>query len=373
MRLYETAECLDHLAGPWDALVEQAGASIFHTSTWVRAWWEAFGHGRSWHVVGVWAGDRLVGLAPFCRERTRSGARRLRTLGSPEADYGGVVVAPDVVGPVSRLLAETLYEDRAWDVLWMPEVPEEATASHRLLTHFRERGMRVLVRGSCTCRVSLPASWSEYLSVLSPPTRRRLLQKARRLEELGARVVRCESPSDPSAGVEAFARLHTEQWTQKGRGSLLLNARQIRFHTLLTAALAKQNRLDLCWLQVGRSVHAAVYDFRFGKSVYSYLSAVDLRHLQRLSPGILLTLWRIRAAIEDGYSWYDLLRGEEPYKATLGARPYPTYTYQVVHPKRWRAWWYLALGPLRERMLRKEAAARPGAPGAGSGPAEDGV
>jgi CelD/BcsL family acetyltransferase involved in cellulose biosynthesis len=367
--VYETPDSLDDLAGPWDALVEQAGASVFQTSAWARAWWEAFGDGKHWHVLGVWAGDRLVGLAPFCWERTRSGARRLRTLGSPEADYGGVIVAPDVVEPVTAVLAGAVYEDPSWDVLWMPEVPQEAAASHRLLTHFRDRGMHIRGRESCTYRVPLPASWSEYLSVLSRPTRRRLLQKARRLEELGARVVRCESPSDPVAGVEAFVRLHTEQWTQKGRGSLLLNSRQMRFHTLLTGALAKQNRLDLCWLQVGTSVHAAVYDFRFGECVYSYLSAVDLRKLQRLSPGILLTLWRIRAAIQDGYSWYDLLRGDEPYKASLGARPYPNYTYQVVHPRRWRGWWYLVLGPLRERILRKEAAARsphqvphPGAP-----------
>jgi hypothetical protein len=68
-----------------------------------------------------------------------------------------------------------------------------------------------------------------------------------------------------------------------------------------------------------------------------------------------------------------LLRGDEPYKKTLGARPYPNYTYEVVHSKRWRAWWYLALGPLRDLMLRKEAAASVRVSGAGAGAPDDGA
>lgn len=357
VRLYQSPESLDELARPWDALVGLAGGSIFQTSVWTHAWWTAFGHGRRWHVVGAWAGDRLVGLAPLCWERTRSGARRLRTLGTPEADYGGILSAPDWAGPVAALLAEAVYEDPSWDVLWMPEVPEEAEASHRLVAHVRERGARLSARAGCTWRVPLPASWDEYLRVLSRPTRKRLLQKARRLEELGARVVRADSPGDSATGMEAFLRLHTEQWRQRGRAGRWMDPRGVRFHQLLAEGLAKHHWLDLCWLHVGANALAAVYDFRFGKSVYSYLSAVDLHGMHRLSPGIILTLWRIRAAIGDGYAWYDLLRGEEPYKKMLGARPYPNCSYQVVHRKRWRAWWYLALGPLRERILRSEAAA----------------
>ncbi len=348
-------DSLEDLGGPWDDLVQQAGGSIFQTSVWVRAWWEAFGDGKRWHVVGVWAGDRLVGLAPFCWERTRSGARRLRTLGSPQADYGGILAAPELAWSVAKVLGEAVYEDRSWDVLWMPEVPQQAEATHQLIAHLRERGARSFLRTGCTCRVPLPRSWPEYLARLSRSTRKRLLQKARRLEELGAEMVCAKSPWDSAVGIDAFVRLHTARWKAQGRYDLFMNAAEAHFHRRLTAALAERNWLDLCWLRVEGSALAAVYDFRFGKTVYSYLSAVDLHRMHYLSPGIVLTLWRIRAAIEDGQSWYDLLRGDEPYKRSLGALPSPTFTYQVIHNKRWRGWWYLALGPLRDRMLRKEA------------------
>jgi hypothetical protein len=46
-----------------------------------------------------------------------------------------------------------------------------------------------------------------------------------------------------------------------------------------------------------------------------------------------LNLAAIRRAIERGYRAFDFLRGDESYKARLGARPRPTIEYRVV-PRR---------------------------------------
>lgn len=221
-------------------------------------------------------------------------------------------------------MAQAVYEDPCWDVLWMPEVPDHALATRRFLENLQRRRVRVRSSQGCTLRVPLAKSWDEYVAQLSRGTRKRLLQKARRLEELGAQVVRVQHPLDPARGMDAFMELHTRQW--RGRQTLpgmVLRGAAVRFQGLLSSALARRGALDLCWLETGGSVQAAVYDIRFGRSVYSYLSAMDHDGMRQLSPTIVLTLWRIKAAIEDGYAWYDLLRGDEPYKRTLGARPYP--------------------------------------------------
>ncbi len=323
---------------------------------WARAWWEAFGEGRRWRVMGVWAGNRLAGLAPFCLERTRSGARRLRLLGSPEADYGGILAAPDLQDQVARVMAEAVYEDPCWDVLWMPEVPHHALATRRFLEGLQRRRVRLRSSQGCTLRVPLAKSWDEYVAQLSRGRRKRFLQKARRLEELGAQVVRVDDPGDPARGIDAFIELHTRQWERRHtQPGLVLRGPAVRFHRLLSSALARRGALDLCWLEARGSAQAVVYDFRLGRSVYSYMSAMASVGTPRSSPTIVLTLWRIKAAIADGYAYYDLLRGDEPYKRTLGARPCPNSTYLVAHPRRWRAWWYLALAPLRTRLLRREA------------------
>ncbi|MDQ7801858.1 MAG: GNAT family N-acetyltransferase [Armatimonadota bacterium] len=363
LELLTRSEELHHLATDWDGLARESGASVFHTAAWVQTWWEAFGHGRSLRALVVRSGGQLAGILPLCLDRTRSGARRLRAVGSPEADYGGVLVHPHLWESAVEFLADALYGDRGWDVLWLPQVPEACQATRLLLGRLREKGCRVVERRSWCYRVRLPASWEEYLETLSRPTRRRLLQKARRLLELDARADRADACGQ---GVDDFAALHTRQWARRGQSGAFASPGTLRFHRLLAEALAARGWLDLWWLKVGETVQAAVYDFRFGRSVYSYLSAVNPDGLLRLSPGLVLTLWRIRAAIEDGYADYDLLRGDEPYKESLGAQPYPTSTYLVGRPGRWRAWWYLALAPLRDALTRREGRTTPEG-GAGPG------
>ena len=346
-----TSEGLHSLSTDWDDLARESGASVFHTAAWVQTWWETFGGGRDLRALVVRSAGQLAGVLPLCLERTRSGARRLRAVGSPEADYGGVLLRPHLSEPVAEFLADAVYADRDWDVLWLPQVPETCQATRLLLGHLREKGCRVVERQSRCYRVRLPPSWEEYLETLSRPTRKRLLQKARRLLELGART---EHADDCGYGIDTFANLHTDQWARRGQDGAFVSPGAVRFHRLLAGALAARGWLDLWWLKVGETVQAAVYDFRFGRSVYSYLSAVNPDGLLRLSPGLVLTLWRIRAAIEDGYADYDLLRGHEPYKESLGAQPDPTSTYLVGRPGRWRAWWYLALAPLRDALTRRE-------------------
>lgn len=363
VRLYEDADSLADLAPAWDALVREAQGTVFHTSSWVHAWWEAFGGKRRWYVWGVWSGNRLVGLAPFCLERTRLGARRLRLLGAPEADYGGVLAAPGWEGQVTRLATDALYEDRGWEVLWMPEVPADNQAAVAFADRLQRLGCWRSYRWRWSHRIPLPGSWEEYLACLSPGSRKRLLQKARQVDRVGGVLAGPAHPHDPELGMAAFIEAHRRQWSRRGSPGAFKDPRTRGFHQRLAEQLHVCGVLDLWWLLQGDSRVAAVYDFRYGSSVYSYLSALASDALRKLSPGLMLTLWRVRAAIEDGYRWYDLLRGDEPYKSTLGARPYPSVSYQLVHPKRWRGWWYLAVAPRRDRMLRREEAhARHGKP-----------
>jgi CelD/BcsL family acetyltransferase involved in cellulose biosynthesis len=347
-------EQLQELVPQWEALARACGATVFHSPAWSLAWWQAFGSSGHLRVFTVRSGGHLLGLAAFCLEASRARVRRLKTLGSPQADYGGVLALPGTEQALGHALAERLYADPSWDVLWLAEVPEECRASRSLVEALGARGCRVQQRSGWCHRIPLPGSWEEYLGLLGRATRKRLLQKARRLVELGAEA----QPVRGVGGMEAFIALHTAQWVRRGQRGAFADGPSARFHVALAGALERLGHLDAWFLTLDGTPQAAVYDLRFGRSVYSYLSAVNPDGLLHLSPGMVLTLWRIRAAIQDGYAWYDLLRGDEAYKRTLGARPYRNTTYLVAHRGRWRAWWYLALEPLREILLRRERASR---------------
>ena len=72
------AGALRATAADWRALWERApGATPFQHPAWLAAWWEAFAPGEL-ATIAVRSDDgRLVGLAPFYRERGDHGVRLL--------------------------------------------------------------------------------------------------------------------------------------------------------------------------------------------------------------------------------------------------------------------------------------------------------
>ncbi|MCE9548592.1 MAG: GNAT family N-acetyltransferase, partial [Planctomycetia bacterium] len=63
--------------------------------------------------------------------------------------------------------------------------------------------------------------------------------------------------------------------------------------------------------------------------VYAYQGGIDPRRLA-LGPGRLLAVAEIRQAIAEGREAFDLLRGNEPFKAHLRAQPRATIDYRVA-------------------------------------------
>jgi CelD/BcsL family acetyltransferase involved in cellulose biosynthesis len=83
------------------------------------------------------------------------------------------------------------------------------------------------------------------------------------------------------------------------------------------------------WLELDGHPIAATYDLAGAGGVYAYQSGIDPNSLDD-QPGRLSNLASIRRAIERGDLFYDLLRGDEPYKAHWRATPRPSYDATVV-------------------------------------------
>lgn len=105
-------EEVEACAPAWQALAAACGVTVFQTPAWALAWWKAFGTGSRLRLFALRSEGHLVGLAPFHVKTTRAGVRRLGVLGSPEADYGGLLAAPGAEAAVGQTLADRLYEDR---------------------------------------------------------------------------------------------------------------------------------------------------------------------------------------------------------------------------------------------------------------------
>jgi CelD/BcsL family acetyltransferase involved in cellulose biosynthesis len=78
---------------------------------------------------------------------------------------------------------------------------------------------------------------------------------------------------------------------------------------------------------------AAEYHFTDRKATYAYQGGVDPDRLND-EPGRLSTILCLKAAIDEGHTKLDFLRGDEPYKAHWRATPHETFDYRVIPNRR---------------------------------------
>ena len=92
------------------------------------------------------------------------------------------------------------------------------------------------------------------------------------------------------------------------------------FHHEVAGRLLERGQLRVSWMELDGSPAAAEYHVADTKATYAYQGGVDPDRLDE-EPGRLSTILCLRAAIEEGHTQIDFLRGDEPYKAHWRATP----------------------------------------------------
>jgi CelD/BcsL family acetyltransferase involved in cellulose biosynthesis len=99
------------------------------------------------------------------------------------------------------------------------------------------------------------------------------------------------------------------------------------FRGLLDAsgmALAEQQWLRVFSLRLHDQPSAGVITFRTPRGLMAWATGYNEAQ-KSWSPGIVAFAMTIRRAIEEGAEYLDLLRGDNDYKARLGAKKRPLY------------------------------------------------
>ncbi|HEX5471116.1 MAG TPA: GNAT family N-acetyltransferase, partial [Lacipirellulaceae bacterium] len=104
-------------------------------------------------------------------------------------------------------------------------------------------------------------------------------------------------------------------------------------HRELAGRLLARGQLRMSWLEMDGTPAAAEYHVAGGATTYAYQGGVDPDRLPE-EPGRLSTILCLRAAIEEGHTQMDFLRGDEPYKAHWRAAPRATYDCRVIPNRR---------------------------------------
>ncbi|BDG05490.1 GNAT family N-acetyltransferase [Anaeromyxobacter oryzae] len=320
LRVEEIAsvERLEALRPAWDALWASAPAATpFASPAWLLPWCHHLLEGAPW-ALAAWRGRELAGLLPTFVYRV--GPRRvLGLLGGRVSDYQDVL-AEDAPATEALLAFAAGHRDR-FDVADLEALP----ARSLLLRTAPPPGLEAAVRDEDVCPVlALPARVEDLTARASP----KLLSDVRyRRRRLAARHGPVELLAADARTLDRIVgdlvRLHTARWGTRGRPGVLADERLVRFLAEAARGLLARGLLRAYALRAAGATLGVLLGFAARGRTYAYLHGIA-PDAARHSPGSLLFLHAIEAAIGEGHRELDFLRGREPYKYRWGAEDRPT-------------------------------------------------
>ncbi|MBI4595681.1 MAG: GNAT family N-acetyltransferase [Candidatus Tectomicrobia bacterium] len=330
IQLYKESRCFKELEKEWLALLSVSSTNtIFLTPQLLETWWATLGHTKGELAVITVRNSNyeLVALAPLylCQEKNET---LLRLLGEPDlCDYGDLIMKLGYEEEVLPELLSFLKGHLSWERLEIHCVPEESTVFNRLRILFESNGLKLHEEFQDNCpSLMLPATWDQYLELLRAKDRHELRRKLRRWERQSDSAWRLAgSPDTLDADLEAFLLLHRQSKLEKKR---FMDERRSDFFLRLGQRLVQEGWLYLSFLEEDGKKIASLFCFDYSNTIHIYNSGYD-PEFSHLSPGLICLALTLRDAISKGRTYFDFLRGEEPYKYRFGAKDKPILSLTI--------------------------------------------
>jgi CelD/BcsL family acetyltransferase involved in cellulose biosynthesis len=154
--------------------------------------------------------------------------------------------------------------------------------------------------------------------------RREFARRDRRLREAHAVALRASTaPAQVERDLDALLRLRAMRW------STSFDAPAEAFLRDFVASLGRLGLLRLWAMDVDGATVAVSLDWRLGRRTFGYSQAYD-RSYATFGVGIAMIAHALRAAADEGCEQFDMLRGDEHFKASFHISPSPVSSYRVV-------------------------------------------
>jgi CelD/BcsL family acetyltransferase involved in cellulose biosynthesis len=321
-RLTHSVERFDSIAaalGTWQQLLAaDPHGTFFSTPAWLTAWWEHRGEGRELLLLVVRHGNDATGFAPLMIERIPAG-RAVLFLGSGLSDYAEMLVDESraerryVVYAVLDYLAQQ-YGDALFD---LQEMPEGSPTPAIVAEWIKQRRLPSVTTLQDVCPIiALPETAEQYHKELKKSFLADIRRGERRLRERGEVVLVDHSTperGDWTALRDQMSDLQSQRMRTKGEVPMWQGPLGHFVKDILQAADAA-GALRLTGLYLDGQLIAYELCFLHRTTIYAW-SRAFAEEYRNTGPGKIALLHLLETGIDQGYRVFDLLRGEEPYKA----------------------------------------------------------
>jgi len=312
----------------WESVLHDSPAdTLFLTPQWQKVWWDTFGADRTMVGFSYFApnGESTSGLAAIAS--LAKFGDTVTFVGSQDTfDYNDFPIRQGYEKEFYETLLDCL-DEQGCRMLQLDSLRENSTTLELLPEMARSRGFTVEIeQEDVTSGVDLPGTWDEYLGLLNKKDRHELRRKLRRMDsQTDWKWYSVSEPAQVEERLGEFISLMRLSRTDKDE---FMTPERERFFHNITQRMSELGQMKLYFLDMDGSTVATSLCFGYGGSRLLYNSGYDPEYAY-YSVGLLLNAMCLRGAIYQGLTYFDFLRGPEPYKAHLGGQQRSLYQMVV--------------------------------------------
>ncbi len=275
----------------------------------LRLWIESFAPSAPLVTILVEQGDGVACGAALLLEETRLDGVPVRVLRTPtnaHSTRGGLLLGDTGTAAIARFIDAVAQQD--WDVLELPDLPQDGALVETLASALERAGMRLKKCAPMQSPyIALPASMNELERRLDAHFRQNLRRRRRRLSELGEVTFESHRGVDGlDEALEAAFEIEAAGW--KGRAGTAIRDRPetVAFYAGWARLLAREGRLRLNFLKVGGK-RIAFHFAHVTRGRYLLPKCGFLESHREFSPGQLLMSEVLSQSIEESLETFEFL------------------------------------------------------------------
>lgn len=297
--------------------------SPFILPFWMKAWHRHLGKNTNPLVLLGRTGEKITGIAPLMRMNNQSAG----FLGDESVcDFQDMILGPAEPDHFFSDLIDYL-KNSGIRTLMLAGLKKDSPVLEILPEVCRKKGLKTsCINAGNLYTMDMADSFEAYLLNLNGKHRHEIRRKLRRLSEAGQiEFHMTRSLKNPDDEYAKFLSLFKSSRPDKDQ--FMTDRMQGYFKTLFYD-LEKQRILRLGNLSIHGKRVATTFSFDFNDELFLYNNGYDPEY-NNLSVGLLSKIYTIRYAIENHYTRFNFLKGDEVYKKHLGGTKKPLYRLTV--------------------------------------------
>jgi CelD/BcsL family acetyltransferase involved in cellulose biosynthesis len=319
----------DALRRDWDTVYEaDPEAHFFLSWQWLSDWLTI--HRTVWFVLAAKRNETDAEYVAFLPLRMHTGfdkkhgfSNELVFAGAGFSDYTGILARPELEAEAVSAFAEYVKRKLNWARFTMVNLTMSDRRRRLFLraydkirfmhTTIEYKNLSDSTNHSICPSVNLPDSWDEYLKTLSPNNRQKIRRLLRKIDALeGCRITLSDADSFDQ-NLATLLDFWKIKWTPS-KGAERADEIALRNYRMLTRCAENGTLFVPVFWHGDRPVAAlATLIDTCKKSLLFFITGRDETY-REMPAGYLLHAYSIRRAIAHGFTTYDFLKGDEPYK-----------------------------------------------------------